>query len=182
MKAANGDLVQMCSRAAALADERDSLMAQLRSSTAHRPPRSKRAPNRHDVAADTFGLVNKENEVPEGNTAASAACTDAVHYLQHPHDGASAAAKNVRFSSPLLTPKSSANAKTWNETFSDTAARRARGEVAAIQEGIVSSKETAARADGMSTLKAKDILDLLSENPDLLGSTEKKSEDLALEV
>jgi hypothetical protein len=54
--------------------------------------------------------------------------------------------------------------------------------VAAIQEGIVSSKETAARADGMSTLKAKDILDLLSENPDLLGSTEKKSEDLALEV
>jgi hypothetical protein len=180
--AANCDLVQMCSRAAALADERDSLMAQLRSSTAHRPPRSKRAPNRHDVAADTFGLVNKENEVPEGNTAASAACTDAVHYLQHPHDGASAAAKNVRFSSPLLTPKSSANAKTWNETFSDTAARRARGEVAAIQEGIVSSKETAARADGMSTLKAKDILDLLSENPDLLGSTEKKSENLALEV
>ena len=181
--AATGDLVQMCSRAAALADERDSLMAQLRSSTAHRPPRSKRAPNRHDVAADTFGLVNKENEVPECHTAASAACTDAVHYLQHPHDGASAAAKNVRFSSPLLTPKSSANAKTWNETFSDTAAaRRARGEVAAIQEGIVSCKETTARADGMSTLKAKDILDLLSENPDLLGSTEKKSEDLALEV
>jgi hypothetical protein len=89
----------------------------------------------------------------------------------------------VRFSSPLLTPKSSANAKTWSETFSDTAAaRRARGEVAAIQEGIVSSKETTSRADGMSTLKAKDILDLLSENPDLLGSKEKKSEDLALEV
>lgn len=125
-------LAEMAAKAAALADERESLMAQLRSSSTQRPPRAKKPPSEGAMEALAAServrdLVNKENEMP---------------------------AKNVRFSSHLLTPKSNAVAKLTSGDADAAATRRARGMVSAIEEHISTGVAPASildDTDGAST-------------------------------
>jgi len=100
------ELEEMSRAAARLADERDSLMAQLRT---HRAPSKQRAPCKSEPGSvETAGApADKENEAPEWTPAAVAEA--ALQLLQQETDRGGA--KNVRFSSPLLTPKSNAHAQ-----------------------------------------------------------------------
>ena len=153
MAASSEALEEMSRRAAALADERNSLTALLRGSNAGAPRASRagrRAPVRADdgAAADLAGPgaaaeLDKENEAPAWHPGALA---DVLLVPQEPLapdcDAGAAAAKNaqlhVRFSSPLLTPKSNAlaaaNAKLRSADPDSVAARQARSMVAAMHE------------------------------------------------
>jgi len=133
---ASEELVDMARKAAALADERDSLMAQLHSSAR---PRAKKG---------AFGR-EKENTAPEFGALTQATNSGAVFSFSRPDANAldellqeqalNMAFKNtvkvggVRFSSPLLTPKSNANAKfREGDDLHSAATRSARNSVEAI--------------------------------------------------
>ena len=113
---ATGELEEMSRRAAALADERDSLMAQLRTQRpiAGRPVVSKKALGKN--------AVDKENQAPESFSPAGmsfargetqcAVAEAAIQLLQQAEtDRGGETTKIVRFASPLLTPKSNAIAR-----------------------------------------------------------------------
>jgi len=141
---ASEEIAEMSRRAAALADERDTLMAQLRSSA--RPLRTKKATASHILGeheANTgSGAFDKENEAPEWTPPIQSAAT----VLQHEHATGvcPASLKNVRFSSPLLTPKSNANLLRTTCKDADPA-WRARSAVAAIQESLCMDRSTTAK-------------------------------------
>lgn len=116
---ATGELEQMSRRAAALADERDSLMVQLRTQRpiAGRPVVSKKALGKNELAVDKENEAPERSGTPDGMSFArgetpGAVAEAALQLLQQAEtDRGGETTKIVRFASPLLTPKSNANAR-----------------------------------------------------------------------
>lgn len=164
----------MARKAAELADERDSLMAQLRSST--RPPRAKKEPSSRprdalDLAAELLaasGPSDKENEVPGWTPLTALGATKNV----------------VRFSSPLLTPISNANAKLREADPHAAATWSTRNTMEAIQGNMAAYVCADPEADSEARVLSAFLGD--ADHPQIHWKTkfvveERKRDEIALE-